>query len=80
MRNTILANIWMLIGAFVGFVVSAIPLGLVLQVLVHYWGTHSPIVQMFGLPFLVAAFVCGRWFKSLFYKGRLPGYKPDGDS
>jgi len=80
MRNKILAILWMLIGALAGFWVGAIPAMIVFKVLLHFVGSHSPLVGLVGIIEIMSVALTASWFKRLFYKGMLWGYKPDKDS
>jgi hypothetical protein len=76
-RNKIMATVWMLIGAVAGFWVGAIPVALVYKVLRDFLGGHSPFLGLVGLLLIITAALGGQWFKYLFYKGVLWGYRPD---
>jgi hypothetical protein len=81
MRNKTLAAIWMVVGALAVLWIGMIPIVLIGALVGRFTGSHSPIVTMFILPPTLIIPACGAtWFKHLFYKGMLWGYRPDKGS
>jgi hypothetical protein len=74
-RNKCLVTIWMIIGAIGGLWLGALPVGIAFQVLHHYSQSPNPFFALIALIIVVTAALGATWFKHLFYKGMLWGYK-----
>jgi hypothetical protein len=81
MRNKILVTLWMLVGAFAALWIGAIPMLLAVAIMSRFVGRHSPLLGIITVPSTLMLLAYGAtWFKHLFYKGMLWGYRPDKDS
>jgi hypothetical protein len=81
MRNKFLAGFWMLVGALAALWIGIIPMGFG-DALVYRFVGHNRIFQAIpevALGLIIPAYGA-TWFRHLFYKGMLWGYRPDKDS
>jgi hypothetical protein len=81
MRNKILAAFWMVVGGLAAFYIGMIPISWVDAFVGRFIGNDSLIraIPILASALLLAAYGA-YWFKCLFYKGTLWGYRPDRDS
>jgi hypothetical protein len=75
----------MVIGALVALWIAMLPTQLVIAVLIRLVGIHNPITPMITTAAvlvitLVSMAYGATWFKHLFYKGMLWGYRADKES
>lgn len=68
----------MVIGALGFFGIACLPIDVIAAIIAHFVGIHSSLVAMAVLPLTLISMAYGAtWFKHLFYRGLLWGYKPD---
>jgi hypothetical protein len=68
----------MVVGALAALWIAVIPIDLATALFIRFVGRHSPATAIPGIALTLPALALGAtWFKKLFYKGMLWGYKPD---
>jgi hypothetical protein len=80
MRNRVLAAFWMLIGMLAGFWMGLPFAAIIFKILRVFLGDQNPIIIPLGSIFFITPLLGACWFKHLFYKGELWGYKKDDNS
>ncbi len=79
MRNSLLCALWMLAGGFAAFVLTS---WLVAFVFINFHTGPLGMSTSVGLDQaatfgLIVGIVVSLWCKSLFFRGRLPGYRSE---
>jgi len=79
MRNALLSSLWAIAGGFIALILACW-VGVTALFLVFFeFGKTATGVEVDSVTFFFALPICllvGVWCKRLFYRGKLPGYRP----
>jgi hypothetical protein len=79
MRNKFLSRLWALVGGFTAAVLCCWLGALLLTAIMYFFGGKVTPVELddVNCVAILAGILAGIWCKRLFYRAKLPGYKPE---